>query len=186
MRCFPNISTLLVTAIPLVGSACSEGASEAHDDSPAELARRFRDEVERFNAETGARQITPTALEARRKGGEPVVFVDVREPAEQAVSTIPGAVLTTPATVSNLDIPDNGNSLIVTYCTVGYRSGLAAVELERRLGKPVYNLSGGIIAWFNDSGAVVDRSGQAIDRIHPYSEEWGKYVRLRGGARSDG
>ena len=67
--------------------------------------------------------------------------------------------------------------VVVTYCTAGYRSGIAATQLEKRLGRPVYSLSGGIIEWFNDGGEVVDpASGEPRDRIHPYSAEWGRYV----------
>ena len=68
------------------------------------------------------------------------------------------------------DLP--AGATIVTYCTVGYRSGLAAVTLEKRIGRPVFNLDGGIIAWFNDGGTVVDAGGEETDKIDAFSVEW--------------
>ena len=160
----------------MLGVACHRDCGEVHQSTSPELQRQFHAEVARFNAETGARQITVAEVNARLAAGEPVLFLDVREPDEQSVSTIAGARLTTPASASDLALPDNTGQLVVAYCTAGYRSGLAAIDLERRLGRPIYNLNGGIIEWFNNGGKVVDRNGTSIDRIHPYSEEWGKYV----------
>jgi acyl-CoA thioesterase-1 len=86
----------------------------------------------------------------------------------------------------DLDLPPGAT--VVTYCTAGYRSGLAAVEIEKRLGRPVWNLTGGIIEWFNRGGAVFDPAGSPAARIHPYGEEWAKYVHedLRRGGGAEG
>ena len=51
--------------------------------------------------------------------------------------------------------------------------------LERRLGRPVYNLDGGIIEWFNRGGAVVDPSGKPVDRIDAWGEPWSSFVHPR-------
>ena len=66
------------------------------------------------------------------------------------------------------DLPED--AMVVTYCTVGYRSGKAAVELEKRLGRPVYNLDGGILAWFNQGGEVLDPGGRPVDKIDAWGE----------------
>ena len=38
----------------------------------------------------------------------------------------------------------------------------------------VYNLKGSIFKWANEGRPVVDSSGQAVSKVHPYSAVWGK------------
>lgn len=95
------------------------------------------------------------------------VFVDVREPAERAVSVIPGALtleefLADPARAA-------GRPVIV-YCTIGYRSGVAAERLRAR-GVPAVNLAGGILAWLHAGGPLV-ADGKPTDRVHVYGAQW--------------
>lgn len=136
----------------------------------------YRRTIERINRRTKARQITVEELRGRMAKGEKLVVLDIREPRENAVSALPSARLVPPDDVDStaLDVP--ADALVVTYCTVGYRSGYAAVALEKRLGHPVFNLDGGIIAWFNDGGEVVDPQGKPTDRIDTYDDDWAKYV----------
>ena len=91
-------------------------------------------------------------------------------------ASLEGAKLVPPSEVESFaeDLP--AGATIVTYCTVGYRSGFAAVKLEKRIGRPVFNLVGGIIEWFNNGGTVVDAGGEETDKIDAFSAEWERYV----------
>lgn len=61
---------------------------------------------------------------------------------------------------------------IVTYCSVGYRSGAFA----KKLGDAGYinaaNLEGSIFRWANEGRALV-ASGLPTDKVHPYNRTWG-------------
>lgn len=79
---------------------------------------------------------------------DPVVLVDVREPAEAAQSSIPGARLVPLGRVMDgsgiADIPRDRE--VVVHCAVGGRS-LVAAEVLRAAGVDATNLEGGIQAW---------------------------------------
>lgn len=79
-----------------------------------------------------------------------VVVVDVRTPAEQAVSMIPGAMT---ADDFEANTGDHKGSTIVTYCTIGHRSGLYAQQLLSR-GFNVFNLKGAILSWTHCGGSL--------------------------------
>ena len=149
------------------------------DDPPATgaaLEEEFRQLAEGFDSKTGARQITVDELKQKLQGGGSLKLLDIREETEFKVAHLEGAVLLPPSEVAGAVLAFPQDTLVVTYCTAGYRSGLAAVELERRLGRKIYSLSGGIIRWFNRGEEVVDEREQAADKIHPYSDDWKKYV----------
>ena len=96
-----------------------------------------------------------------------VVFVDVRKPAERKVSKLPYSV-TKEEFMKN---PSKFKSKsIVTYCTISYRSGKFAMNMEKK-GIRMYNLKGGILAWVLEGGKVIDENGQTT-RVHVYGEKW--------------
>ncbi len=96
-----------------------------------------------------------------------VVFIDVREPVEQNVSHLPGAITAD----SFLKNPEKYNDYIkVGYCTISYRSGILAQELHQK-GIPMYNLGGGLLAWVHDGGKVY-KGTEETHRIHVYSKKW--------------
>ena len=95
------------------------------------------------------------------------VFIDTREPEEQQVSMLPGAI-TEKEFLSNYKSYED--HVKIAYCTIGYRSGLFAEKFQKR-GTPVYNLSGGILAWVHAGGKVYDQTGQTY-RIHVYGQQW--------------
>ena len=96
-----------------------------------------------------------------------IVFVDVREEKEMEVSTLPNAV-------SRNEFLDNQAAYekftIVTYCTIGFRSGKFAEEMGRK-GVNIYNLAGGILAWVFEGGKVY-KNGTETNRIHVYGKQW--------------
>ncbi len=96
-----------------------------------------------------------------------VVFIDVREPDEQSVSHLPGAITAD----SFLENPEKYNDYIkIGYCTISYRSGILAQELNKK-GIPMYNLGGGLLAWVHDGGKVY-KGTEETHRIHVYGQEW--------------
>lgn len=174
-----SFSALPLTVAPAGCERSTSVLTKADATRRAELDRAYRVLVDGYNAETGARQLEPETLERWLEEGRKVVVLDIREPNETAVSTLPGARALPPDEVAGAAVRVPDDAAVVTYCTAGYRSGFAAVELEKRLGRPVYNLDGGIIAWFNAGGPVVDPEGKPAQRIHPYGEEWAPFVHSR-------
>jgi rhodanese-related sulfurtransferase len=73
---------------------------------------------------------------------------------------------------------EGSEELIVCHCTAGFRSGYAAANLQARLGRPVYNLHGGIIQWANEGGEIVDpNTKEPTNLVNPFSQQWGQYVK---------
>ena len=162
---------LNLTLVGLMIAACN--SSRASKSS-------FEERIAHINRQTGARQMSVARLKRLlHNSGErhrQLILLDVRETEETAASTLPGARAVPPSAVAQLNIAPQANAVIVAYCTVGYRSGLAAVALEKRLKQPVYNLEGGIIAWFNQGGILHDAQGQPTQGVHPYDKEWEPFL----------
>ena len=88
-------------------------------------------------------------LAARERGESDLVLVDVREPGERAIVSIPGAVVVPRAAF------DTGEAFeqipfdrpVVLHCRSGVRSA-AALDLLRAAGHPdARHLDGGVLAW---------------------------------------
>lgn len=109
----------------------------------------------------------PTLRDALARGA-PLVLVDVREPAERAVSTLPGAI---PAAAVEADPAAYAGKTLVAYCTIGYRSGLWA-STQRDHGLSVENLAGSILAWTHAGGALIGPDGAPTRRVHVYGSGW--------------
>lgn len=169
-----------VAVVAAAGFAAWVFAAPPATGDRAEMDRSFRKRVDAINLLTRARLISVAELQEKVKNGERVVILDVREPKEMQVSSLPGARLAVPNQIETMPLTDiPADATVVTYCTVGGRSGKAAVLLERRLGRPVFNLDGGIVEWFNRGGEVIDPSGQPVDRIDAWGEPWSSYVHPR-------
>jgi len=95
------------------------------------------------------------------------VFVDVREPEEQRVSMLPGAI-TEQELLKN--IQKYKDRILIGYCTISYRSGKLAQKLRDR-GIVMLNLRGGMLAWVHAGGRVYDANGETR-RIHVYGRKW--------------
>lgn len=98
---------------------------------------------------------------------EKVVFVDVRTKTEQDVSMIPHAI--TQDEFEN-DMEPYKNMVIITYCTIGDRSGKYALTLKGEELR-VYNLIGGILSWVH-SGREVHNKGKDVKRVHVFDSSW--------------
>ncbi len=96
-----------------------------------------------------------------------VVFVDTRKAKEMNVSMLPNALTREEFLQDHLKYKD---FTLIAYCTIGYRSGLFAKEMEKK-GIIVYNLIAGILAWVHEGGKVFDAKGET-KRIHVYGKKW--------------
>lgn len=96
------------------------------------------------------------------------VLVDVRSPREADVSTLPGAV-----TLAEFrrDADRYRDRRVVTYCTVGVRSGWQAKRL-RSEGFDAANFEASILGWAEAGLPLVTPAGEPTDRLHTYSEAY--------------
>lgn len=107
-----------------------------------------------------------------------VRLIDVREPAEFAVSRLPGAIHEQdPQRIAALAEVNPGRTIVV-YCSVGYRSAEVAKRLHQRGHGNVRNLRGSIFAWANRGLPLVGPDGPT-DEVHPYDAHWGQLLDAR-------
>lgn len=93
-----------------------------------------------------ASRLTVGQFDDRRAAVDPQV-IDIRNPGEQAIGTIPGALTIPIAQLGGrLDEVDLGRPLVV-YCAGGYRSSIAASLLRSKGASDVSDLLGGYGAW---------------------------------------
>lgn len=96
-------------------------------------------------------EITPADLKARMEAGKEFVLIDVRNPNEWEIATIPGATLVPlpeieqGSGVEKVRQLVNGSELIV-HCKSGVRSA-KALGILKQAGIEGLNLKGGILAW---------------------------------------
>ncbi|MBP6310642.1 MAG: rhodanese-like domain-containing protein [Flavobacteriales bacterium] len=107
----------------------------------------------------------------------PTVFLDAREPEEYNVSHIRGARFIGYKELDLGMIKDlSKDTMIVVYCSVGYRSQQVTERLIEAGYTNVHNLYGGIFEWVNSGNTVVDQKGRT-DRVHTYDRNWSKWLR---------
>jgi rhodanese-related sulfurtransferase len=125
----------------------------------------------------GIRRIEPQQLAdwLNDKGRGQPVLLDVRTKPEYEVSHIHGARRVDPeATANAINLPKN--EPIVTYCSVGYRSGGFAKKLQDAGYTNVQNMAGSIFQWANE-GRAVERDGHRVNKVHPYNSTWGTLLK---------
>lgn len=104
------------------------------------------------------------------------VLLDVRTPAEWKVSHLQGARRVDPkANVKEAaqDLPKE--TPIVTYCSIGYRSGKMAQRLREAGYTHVQNLEGSIFQWANERRPLVD-DRKPVTHVHPFNTTWGRLL----------
>jgi rhodanese-related sulfurtransferase len=94
--------------------------------------------------------ITPRELVAKIHRGESMVLLDVREPVEQQVSILAGAVNIPFGQISSRMDELNRDDEIVLYCRTGVRSSRALAILVAAGFTHVRNLRSGINGWARD------------------------------------
>lgn len=102
-----------------------------------------------------------TDSEAMKK----TVVVDVRTPAETAVSVIPGAITKSEYEANAAKYRDKQ---VIVYCTVGGRSANYAKQLVAKK-IDVLNYKGSILAWVAAEQPLETLEGEPTKRVHTYS-----------------
>ncbi|MDH4042974.1 MAG: rhodanese-like domain-containing protein [Gemmatimonadota bacterium] len=130
------------------------------EDRRERIARVFKKNARKFSSVP-----VMSVDEALRRHGEGnIVLVDVRSPTEQQVSMAEGAI--TAGEFERTQAVHTGKT-VVTYCTVGFRSGHLA-DLLRSQGWDAYNMEGAILGWVEAGGALVSADGPT-KRVHTWS-----------------
>ena len=114
----------------------------AHQHSP-----RFLKIVE--DAKRRIREVSIDDVKAKLDRGEKFLLVDVREESEYAADHLPGAVHLGKGVIER-DVEDHvpdQNTPMVLYCGGGFRSALAADNLQRMGYTQVLSMDGGIRGW---------------------------------------
>lgn len=114
----------------------------AHYHSPAFLAIVN-------DAKTRVKEADFRDIKKRLDAGEKMILVDTREDHEWAKGHIPGAVHLGKGVIERdveTTIPDK-NATLVLYCGGGFRSALAADNLQKMGYKNVISMDGGWRAW---------------------------------------
>lgn len=139
------------------------------DAAHAQREIEARYEALKAKAFVDAPEVTVAELQAMQP---PPVLCDVRTPAEWAVSTLPGALRREELELDLEPYRGADAPAVVCFCTIGARSGAAALALRAR-GVNALNLRGSLLAWTHAGGQLVEpATGQPTRRVHTYSAEW--------------
>ena len=99
--------------------------------------------------ENSSMDITVKELKERMDRGDAPRLIDVREPHEAAICTIPGAELIPAAQFAQQLGEFDPNEEIVIHCKSGGRSGQAVQMMKARGFTNARNLTGGVLAWID-------------------------------------
>ncbi|HEV2295980.1 MAG TPA: rhodanese-like domain-containing protein [Tepidisphaeraceae bacterium] len=110
------------------------------------------------DAKTRIKELTVDDVRRKQERGETFHLVDVREDHEWAKGRLPGATHLGKGVIERdieTTIPDT-NAEIVLYCGGGFRSALAADNLQKMGYTNVYSMDGGYRGW-TDAGLNVEK-----------------------------
>lgn len=110
------------------------------------------------DAKTRVRETDVPAVLARMKKGEKLTLVDVREESEWAAGHAAGAMHLGKGVIerdAEQALPDKGAEIIL-YCGGGFRSALAADNLQKMGYTNVLSMDGGWRAW-TEAGGPTER-----------------------------
>jgi rhodanese-related sulfurtransferase len=133
-------------------------------------------------------EITTAQLAERMARGEAIVLLDVREPAEYAMSRIPGALRVDPGATAATLVAEHGarmaGATVVLTCAVGWRSGTLLARMRDAATEAravaLFNLRGGIFRWHAERRAL--EFGPGATGVHQFDAAWGRLLeRLTGG-----
>ena len=100
-------------------------------------------------AKTRIRETNVPEVKKRMDRGDKFVLVDVREESEYAKDHLPGAVHMGKGVIERdieMRVPDPKTEMIL-YCGGGFRSALAADNLQKMGYTNVFSMDGGIREW---------------------------------------
>ena len=108
------------------------------------------------DAKSRIRETDVDAVKARLDKGEKLTIVDVREESEFARDHVPGAIHLGKGVLerdAEQKLPDLGTEIIL-YCGGGFRSALAADNLQKMGYRNVASMDGGWRGWKAAGGAI--------------------------------
>ncbi len=96
-------------------------------------------------------EMNPAQLAERLKGEQKPFLLDVRNPYEVEIASIPGTDLVIPLDQLSERIAElDKQAEMVVYCRSGARSGQAVAFLRHHGFSHVTNLNGGVLRWADD------------------------------------
>ena len=101
------------------------------------------------DAKTRIKETTVNEVKSRLDRGEKFLLVDVREESEYAKDHLPGAIHLGKGVIERdieERVPDHAASLVL-YCGGGFRSALAADNLQKMGYTQVLSMDGGVRDW---------------------------------------
>jgi rhodanese-related sulfurtransferase len=101
------------------------------------------------DAKKRIRETTVDAVKAKLDKGDKFLLVDVREESEYAKDHLPGAIHLGKGVIERdveARVPDTGAELVL-YCGGGFRSALAADNLQKMGYTNVISMDGGVREW---------------------------------------
>jgi len=121
--------------------------------------------------------ISTGQLASELEKGNELVLLDTREKNEYAVSHLPASLW---VGYKDFDLKRvemlPKDSLIVVYCSIGYRSEKIGEKLKGAGYRNVRNLYGGIFAWANEERLLKSERRKFIGHVHGYDQEWSKLL----------
>jgi rhodanese-related sulfurtransferase len=119
------------------------------------------------------RQMTVAELQRAMLNHPRPVLVDARAREEFEISHLEGSAWAPDlASVSARLAKEGKETLVVVYCSVGWRSSVLARQLMQSGYTHVFNLEGSIFEWAN-AGLPVYKDGHVVVQVHPYNARWG-------------
>lgn len=106
-----------------------------------------RSDYKEKNAAHNVRGLTVHDLKARIDGGADFVLIDVREPHEREISTIPGALHIPKGQVVERAAEIPKDKEVIVHCKTGIRSRDSIIMLQELGYTNLVNLVGGVNAW---------------------------------------
>ncbi|HEX5269344.1 MAG TPA: rhodanese-like domain-containing protein [Gemmataceae bacterium] len=101
------------------------------------------------DAKSRVRELTVDDVKARLDRGDKFLLIDVREESEWAKDHLPGAIYLGKGIIERDvegRVPDTGTEMVL-YCGGGYRSALAADNLQKMGYTNVWSMDGGHRGW---------------------------------------
>ena len=143
----PGTRIVLVTDPGLESEAAVRLARIGFDDVVGALADPLRTFVEHPDVVERLSRLTVAVFAARRRDVDGLVVVDIRNPGEVALGSIPGArVISLPQLLTRIDELDREAPTVV-FCAGGYRSAIASSLLRSHGFRDVSDILGGYTAW---------------------------------------
>ena len=109
------------------------------------------------DAKTRVRETNVPEVKARLDRGDKLLLIDVREESEYAKDHLPGAIHMGKGVIERdveARVPDL-NAEMILYCGGGFRSALAADNLQKMGYKNVISMDGGIRDWRENNYPLV-------------------------------